>query len=287
MALGAVVGSAIGTATAWVLKFDKAEISAGIYGFNSALVGIATLFFFRPGAVSIGLLVVGCVAATLVTWLMRRYVPFPTYTTPFIVTTWALYFLGLALGVAQVEPGGPPAASGFVGGRGPRRRPGDVPGERLDGAACSSSGSPSATGGTRCGSSPASVLGMLVGIYHHDSADGSRGARALRLQRDTGGGRPVPLAAVADPAAAGHPALGAAHRVLPAARAAGPDGAVRAGDLAGPGARLARRQAVLDAGSVASVTEVAPGVTDVFRRYSNRPVESCPCICHRKNATSC
>ena len=50
MATGAVVGSAIGTATAWVLKFDKAELSAGIYGFNSALVGIATLFFFQPSA---------------------------------------------------------------------------------------------------------------------------------------------------------------------------------------------------------------------------------------------
>ena len=36
---------------------------AGIYGFNSTLVGIATLFFFRPGVASIGLLVVGCVVA--------------------------------------------------------------------------------------------------------------------------------------------------------------------------------------------------------------------------------
>ena len=112
MAVGAVVGSAIGTATAWVLKFDKAEVSAGIYGFNSALVGIATFFFFRPGVVSIGLLVVGCVVAALVTWLMRRYVPFPTYTTPFIVTTWALYFLGLALGVA-------PRRAGWTAGRRP------------------------------------------------------------------------------------------------------------------------------------------------------------------------
>ena len=34
-----------------------------MYGFNSALVGIATLFFFRPGVVSVGLLVVGCVVA--------------------------------------------------------------------------------------------------------------------------------------------------------------------------------------------------------------------------------
>ena len=98
MAVGLVVGSAIGTATARVLKFDEAEMSAGIYGFNSALVGIATLFFFQPGAVSIALLIVGCVVAAVVTRLMRRYVPFPTYTTPFIVTTWVLFFLGKAMG---------------------------------------------------------------------------------------------------------------------------------------------------------------------------------------------
>src|SRR5580693_7978183 len=63
MAIGGLVGSAIGTATAWLLKFDKSELSAGIYGFNSALVGIATLFFFRPAATSVALLVGGCVVA--------------------------------------------------------------------------------------------------------------------------------------------------------------------------------------------------------------------------------
>ncbi len=115
MAVGSIVGSAIGFATAWLLKFDKADISAGIFGFNSALVGIATLFFFRPGAMSIGLLVVGCSAAALVTWLMRRYLPFPTYTTPFIVTTWALYFLGRALGVAPVDGGGTLDVGGAFG----------------------------------------------------------------------------------------------------------------------------------------------------------------------------
>jgi urea transporter len=115
MAIGAVVGSAIGTATAWALKFDKAEFTAGIYGFNSTLVGIATLFFFRPSVLSIGLLVVGCVVAAIVTWLARRYVPFPTYTGPFIVTTWGLFFLGLAMGAARVEPGAPLGSVGYVG----------------------------------------------------------------------------------------------------------------------------------------------------------------------------
>jgi urea transporter len=102
MALGGIVGAVIGTATAWLLKYDKSEIHAGIYGFNATLVGIATLFFFRPGAASITLLVVGCVVATLLTWLARKNLPFPTYTAPFIVTTWVVHALGKAMGAAPV-----------------------------------------------------------------------------------------------------------------------------------------------------------------------------------------
>jgi urea transporter len=107
MAVGAVVGSAIGLATARVLKFNEGEVNAGIFGFNSTLVGIATLFFFQPNLVSVILLLLGCVVATVLTQFMRRSVPFPTYTTPFIVTTWGVYFLGRALGVPHVDPGGP------------------------------------------------------------------------------------------------------------------------------------------------------------------------------------
>ena len=105
MALGAVVGSVIGLATARTLKYDEAETNAGIYGFNSTLVGIATLFFFNPSLVSVVLLLVGCVVAAVVTWCMRRWLPFPTYTTPFIVTTWGVYFIGRALGAVHVDPG--------------------------------------------------------------------------------------------------------------------------------------------------------------------------------------
>jgi urea transporter len=102
MALGGLVGSAIGTATARLAKFDAGETSAGIYGFNAALVGMATFFFFRPGATSVSLLVVGCIVATLLTRLARGYVPFPTYTMPFVVTTWAIHALGKAMGVSAV-----------------------------------------------------------------------------------------------------------------------------------------------------------------------------------------
>ena len=115
MAAGVLVGSTIGAVTAWALRFDKAELGAGIFGFNSALVGIATLFFFRPTAGSIALGVVGCVVAALVTWLARRHLPFPTYTAPFVVTTWGLFFLGQALGVPRVLPGEAMTSVSFAG----------------------------------------------------------------------------------------------------------------------------------------------------------------------------
>jgi urea transporter len=101
-----VVGSVIGCATAWALKFDRAETVGGIYGFNSALVGIATLFFFRPGFASIAMLVVGCAAAAPLTRLMRARVPFPTYTSPFILVTWVVFIIGTRTGVPRVESGG-------------------------------------------------------------------------------------------------------------------------------------------------------------------------------------
>ena len=114
MALGGAVGAIIGTAAARLLKFDESEVTAGIYGFNSTLVGIATMFFFRPGVMSGLLLLAGCVAATVLTWLARSHVPFPTYTAPFIVTTWVLFFLGKALSVSPVEPGGPLEGAGVI-----------------------------------------------------------------------------------------------------------------------------------------------------------------------------
>jgi urea transporter len=94
----ALVGSVIGSAVAWALKYDQAELDGGIFGFNATLVGIASIFFFPPGLAVISLMVVGCVVSTLLTRAMRLYVPFPTYTTPFIVTTWGVFFLAQAFG---------------------------------------------------------------------------------------------------------------------------------------------------------------------------------------------
>jgi urea transporter len=62
------------------------------------------------------MMAVGAVVATLLTRLMRGTLPFPTYTTPFIVTTWAIWLIGPALGAAWVPAGDPYTGSDpFVG----------------------------------------------------------------------------------------------------------------------------------------------------------------------------
>ncbi len=102
-AAGIIIGSAIGCALAWALKYDKGEVLAGIYGFNPALVGIATFFFFSPTAASVGLMLAGCLVATVLTRVMRGHVPFPTYTTPFVLTTWVVYLIGKSMGIPGAE----------------------------------------------------------------------------------------------------------------------------------------------------------------------------------------
>jgi urea transporter len=111
MGLGALLGTAIGTATAKLARFDAAETRDGIYGFNATLVGIASFFFFQPGPASVILLLVGGVAATFLTRVLRKLLPFPTYTSPFVLTAWAHWLLGPAIGAAWVGPGEPPTAA--------------------------------------------------------------------------------------------------------------------------------------------------------------------------------
>ncbi len=101
-ASGALVGAVIGTLCALACGFSRTEIEDGLYGFNASLVGIAVLFRFDPTPVAFGVIVVGAIAATLLTWLMRSRVPFPTYTAPFIIVTWCIFFIGPQIHLATV-----------------------------------------------------------------------------------------------------------------------------------------------------------------------------------------
>jgi len=104
---GALVAALVGTLCAIVCRFDRDEIEDGIYGFNASLVGIAVLFRFQPNALAWGLIILGSIASTLLTYLMRRRVPFPTYTAPFIIVTWVIFFIALQIHVATVAAAPP------------------------------------------------------------------------------------------------------------------------------------------------------------------------------------
>lgn len=116
MALGGLLGAILGTLTAQFLRYDRQEIRDGLYGFNSALVGVALLFYDRPGAMTFALIAVGSIGAAAVTRAMRRYAPFPTYTAPFIVTTWALLAMAAPMGVFTGPPAGDSAPSSILVG---------------------------------------------------------------------------------------------------------------------------------------------------------------------------
>jgi urea transporter len=170
MAVGAVVGAVIGPALAYVLKYDHREIADGIYGFNPVLVGAALFFFLKPVALTWVLLVAGTALSTVVTNLMRRFLPFPTYTSPFVVCTWALLLLAHGLNGTAIDL--KPAA--------PDRTPHGFIEAVLDGPAEVIFGANVATGllflagiavsnwrHAALGLS-ASVLGTLIAFYHHD-----------------------------------------------------------------------------------------------------------------------
>ena len=115
MLLGAVLGALIGPITARVAGFDKGQIDQGLYGFNSTLVGLAMLFFLKPAVLTFVLLIAGCIATTFITWAAMRFLPFPAYTAPFVVTTWVLLLIAHAMAgdslnvpasPGAVEPGG-------------------------------------------------------------------------------------------------------------------------------------------------------------------------------------
>ena len=117
MAIGAAIGTVIGPIVAALLKYDRNEIVQGIFGFNPTLVGIALLFYLRPVTITWLLVVVGSLAATVVTYLMRRFLPFPSYTAPFIVCTWLMVVIGHGIAGTGLDlmPSAPGRApSGFV-----------------------------------------------------------------------------------------------------------------------------------------------------------------------------
>lgn len=101
VAIGAAVGLISATATALLLKLERAPLERGLYGFNGILVGVGVPTFLVMQPATWLMLAIGgaisTVAALAVTRVMHVW-QMPPLTFPFVVTSWALILAGYSFG---------------------------------------------------------------------------------------------------------------------------------------------------------------------------------------------
>ncbi|MBY4678149.1 urea transporter [Marinobacterium arenosum] len=103
--LGAILGAVSSLLAAALLRYEKADLFAGLYGYNGVLIGLAVPTFFQ---LSIGPILLLVTAASLSSPLLRLLIrgPLPPYTAPFILLSWLLF------GIADFYSMAPAATAG-------------------------------------------------------------------------------------------------------------------------------------------------------------------------------
>lgn len=112
-ALGALVGTAVSTASAMVFGVDRGAVRAGLYGFNGALVAIALLLYLRPDVwVWIGVVLAAAGSTVLMAALTQLlgHWKVPALTAPFVFGTMLLLLAATRLERLHATPMLPPAA---------------------------------------------------------------------------------------------------------------------------------------------------------------------------------
>lgn len=113
LALAALAGAAVSTATAGLLGAGRASLRRGAYGFNGALVGIALLYFLRPGPLTWTCVVFAAagsaVLAAAVNRLLRLW-PLPALTAPFVLISWCVFLATTRFGRLDTTGSLPTAA---------------------------------------------------------------------------------------------------------------------------------------------------------------------------------
>lgn len=110
MAVFFVTSAILATLVARLLKGVPDLLDQGLYGFNSALMGLALGNFFTPSTSLWLLMVASAVITAVVTIIMAKWLRIPFLAAPFILTFWAFWPLAEQLGLTKIEFGAFPHA---------------------------------------------------------------------------------------------------------------------------------------------------------------------------------
>ena len=112
VAIGAVVGLLVSTATAYLLKVDEGALTSGLFGYNGILVGAALPTFLTVEPLLWAYIVVGAAVSSVVLLAIGNVMKSfgaPALTFPFVLTTWFLLLGAYAFANVPIASMGPPA----------------------------------------------------------------------------------------------------------------------------------------------------------------------------------
>lgn len=107
MLLGASIAILSALVIAKLLDYDADAINSGLYGFNAALAGIATLFFLPVSLFSFSLVAfAGGLSSVIMHFIMHRHPKLPALTAPFVISTWLVLLIieTFSLSVLAISP---------------------------------------------------------------------------------------------------------------------------------------------------------------------------------------
>ncbi len=103
LGVGAVFGALVGTGLALLLRYKDDDIRQGLYGYNSTLVCLAILYFFGLTIPALIASFLGAILSVFITNIMRCTWRLPTFTAPFIVSTWIVMSVLLTFRFAPLQ----------------------------------------------------------------------------------------------------------------------------------------------------------------------------------------
>ncbi len=92
MGVAAILAATCSTITARLLRFNKADIDKGLYGFSAALVGVAVIVFIKPVFWAWLFIVMGSILSALIQhFFISKNIP--VFTLPFVLVSWLILLI--------------------------------------------------------------------------------------------------------------------------------------------------------------------------------------------------